>query len=263
MPIFQFDSLEAIPDALRSYAKTDGDKVQINLVPQDKLDEFRDKNISLVKEVETLKDRVSTLEPVFGEQDPTAFANELVELRAVAQRVKDGQLTDSRKIEEEVTRRTEDMKKGLEDQIRTAQKEGSNWKTKAGELETRYKSSLVSSTIRDAANDPDTGVLPQAIPDILSRAASVWRAHDDGKVLAYQGELQLYGADGGSPLTPKEWLAKLKDDAPHFFKGTAGGGAGGSDNTPRNQFNKSATEMKALSAKDRLALANGDKPARL
>lgn len=261
MPIFTFDTLEQIPEALRSFAKAEGDRVQINLVAQEKLDEFRETNISLVKERDEFKTRLEVLEPIVGE-DPTAFSQALTELRATAQRVQDGQLTDSRKIEEEVIRRTEDMKKTLEEQIRAAQKEGSNWKTKAGEIESVYKRTLVNSAVKDAAIDPEAGVQPHAIPDILSRAQGVWRAQDDGRVLAFQGDLQLYGADGGSPLTPKEWIAKLKEEAPHFFKGTNGGGAGG-DGGQRGPLGKTAAEMKGMSAQDKLALANGDKGPRL
>lgn len=261
MPIFTFDSLDQIPEPLRQFAKGEGDKVQINLVPQEKLDEFRDTNINLVKERDDLKKTVEVLAPIVGE-DPAAFQSDLTELRATAQRVKDGALTDSRKIEEEVIRRTEDMKKTLEDQIRIAQKEAGLWKTKAGTIEDTYKKTLVSSAIKDAAIDPEVGVNPGALGDILSRAEKVWRAQDDGRVLAYQGELQLYGADGGSPLTPKEWLGKLKEEAPWFFKGTYGGGAGGAD-APRGQLGKTAQEMKGMTAADKLALANGDKGTRL
>jgi hypothetical protein len=142
MPIFVFDSLEQIPEPLRQFAKAEGEKVQINLVPQDKLDEFRDTNIALVKERDESEGHGRGAAPIVGE-DPAAFSADLNELRATAQRVKDGSLTDSRKIEEEVIRRTEDMKKSLEEQIRTAQKEGSNWKTKAGEIESTYKRTLV------------------------------------------------------------------------------------------------------------------------
>jgi len=262
MPIFTFDTLEQIPESLRSFAKADGERVQINLVPQDKLDEFRETNIALVKERDDLKKTVEVLAPIVGD-DPTAFTADLTELRATAQRVKDGQLTDSRKIEEEVIRRTEDMKKTLEDQIRAAQKEGANWKTKAADIESVYKRTLVNSAIKDAAIDPEAGVLPGAIPDILSRAAGVWRAQDDGRVLAFQGDLQLYGADGGSPLTPKEWIAKLKEEAPHFFKGTHGGGAGGDGNGQRGPLGKTAAEMKGMTASQRLELANGNRPTRL
>lgn len=262
MPIFTFDTLDSIPEGLRSYAKAEGDKVQINLVAQDKMDEFRETNITLVKERDELKKQVEILAPIVGE-DPNEFTNQLTELRAVNQRVKDGQLTDSRKIEEEVIRRTEDMKKVLEDQIRAAQKEGASWKTKAAELEGTYKRTLVSTAIKDAVIDPELGVQPHAVRDILSRAEGVWRAQDDGRVLAFQGDLQLYGADGGSPLTPKEWIAKLKDEAPHFFKGTNGGGAGGAGGDQRGPLGKTTAEMRSMTAQDKLALANGDKGARL
>lgn len=264
MPIFTFENLEQIPEALRQFAKTaEGDKVQINLVPQERMDEFRETNINLVKERDELKARVELLSPIVGE-DPEAFNQELTELRATNQRVKDGQLTDSRRIEEEVIRRTEDMKKTLEEQIRNAQKEGGNWKQKYSEVDARHRSTLVSTAIKDALIDPELGVNPGAVRDILSRAGEVWRATDDGKVLAYSGDLQLYGADGGSPLSPKEWIMKLKEDSPHYFKGTHGGGAGGGQDATRpGQLGKSAEELRNMRGVDKLALANGDKPAKL
>lgn len=121
----------------------------------------------------------------------------------------------------------------------------------------------MNSAIKDAVIDPELGVLPGAVSDILARASSVWHAQDDGRVLAFQGDLQLYGADGGSPLTPKEWIVKLKDEAPHYFKGTHGGGAGGGEGAARGALGRTAQEMKGMSANDKLALANGDHKPRL
>jgi hypothetical protein len=261
MPILTYESLDAVPEGLRESAKTEGDKVTVNVVPQQKLEEFRDKNIELLKERDALKGQVDTLAPIIGD-DPEAFTANLTELRAMEQRVKDGQLTEGRKVEEEILRRTDDMRKTLEEQVRGAQKETGAWKTRAEQLDSTLKRTLVTSTIKDAAIDPEAGVLPGAIGDILRRAQDVWRAGDDGKVLAYQGDLQLYGADGGSPLTPKEWIAKLKEETPHYFKGTQGGGAGGATEQ-RGQHGKTPQEVKAMSANDRLALANGDKGPRL
>lgn len=261
MPILTFDSLDAVPEGLREVAKQDGEKVTVNVVPQNKLEEFRDKNIALMKDRDELTAKVGVYAPIIGE-DHEAFVNELTELRATAQRVKDGQLTEGRKVEEEVHRRTEDMRKAQEEQIRQAQKEIGAWKSKAENLDGQYKRSMVNSAIKDAAIDPEAGVHPQAIADVINRAHAIWRATDDGKVAAYQGDLQLYGADGASPLTPKEWIAKLKEEAPYFFKGTGGGGAGG-DGVSRNSVGKTTQEMKGMSARERLALANGDKPARL
>lgn len=261
MPIFQFDTLEQIPEALRSYAKSEGEKVQINLVPDDKLAEFRQTNTDLLKERDALKKEIELYKPVVGD-DPNALQAELVELRATAQRVKDGTLTDSKAIEQEVVRRTEDMKKSLEEQIRQAQKEGANWRAKATDIEAVHKRTLVNSAIKDAMIDPDLGVQAFAYPDILARATNVWRAQDNGQVLAFQGDLQLYGSDGGSPLSPKEWIMKLRDEAPHYFKGTQGGGAGG-DSTQRGQFGKTQQELRSMRGADKLALANGAKPASL
>jgi hypothetical protein len=195
MPILSFDTLDAVPEGLREAAKQDGDKVTINVVPQKTLEEFRDKNIALLKERDGLKARVDILEPIIGE-DVDAFKASLDELNATAQRVKDGQLTEGRKVEEEILRRTDDMRKTLEDQVRGAQKESGLWKTKAEALDGSLRRTMVNSAIKDAAIHPDAGVLPEAVGDILQRASNVWRYQDDGKIVAYQGDLQLYGADG-------------------------------------------------------------------
>ena len=259
MPVFTFDSIDRIPEQMRNYAKAvDGsDAVTLNLVAQDKLDEFRDRNTELVKERDNLKQQVEVLAPIVGE-DPEAFKARLAEFAAMEQRVKDGSLKESRNVEEEVVRRTEDMRKTLEEQIRAAQKEGSGWKQKAVEGDSRYRDLLVNMAIKDAAIDPEAGVLPSAIPDILSRARAIWRAEDNGAVVAYKGDLKLYGADGASELTPKEWLSKLKEEAPFFFKGTQGGGAGGAGGEKVGTHGKTVKELGKMTAEQRLALANGE-----
>jgi hypothetical protein len=37
----------------------------------------------------------------------------------------------------------------------------------------------------------------------------------------------MYGADGSTPMTPMEWLAKLREEKPFLFKQSEGGGSGG------------------------------------
>jgi hypothetical protein len=68
------------------------------------------------------------------------------------------------------------------------------------------------------------------------------------------GEAIIYGADGATPMTPDEWLAKLRDSAPYFCKNSNGGGATG------NQGNKmfggmSKEDFNKLSGAQKLALA--------
>lgn len=259
MPVFTFDSIDRVPETMRSAIRTveGSDQVTLNLVAQEKLDEFRDRNTELVKERDALKSQVEVLAPIVGE-DPEAFKARLAEFAAMEQRVKDGSLKESRNVEEEVVRRTEDMRKTLEEQIRGHQKEANSWKQKATEGDSRYRDMLVAQAIKDAAVDPESGVLPSAIPDILGRARQVWRAEDNGAVVAYKNDLKLYGADGGSELTPKEWLSKLKEEAPFFFKGTQGGGAGGSGTGTDKvgQHGKTAQQLSQMTAAQRLDLAN-------
>jgi hypothetical protein len=59
-------------------------------------------------------------------------------------------------------------------------------------------------------------------------------------------------------MTSDEWLGSLKKDAPHFFKGNTGGGAGGADGK-KYPNGMSAEEFQKLPPEQRLAFANQGK----
>ena len=69
------------------------------------------------------------------------------------------------------------------------------------------------------------GGLPSAKDDVVLRA-TVFFDVENGEVVArdIDGEL-VRGKDG--PITIKEWVASLKQNAPHLFPGSVGAGAGG------------------------------------
>lgn len=227
MPILSFDSLDMVPEELREHAKADetSGKVQINVVPAVKLNEFRDRNISITKELDEAKGNVGKLSQIVGDK-PDEFVQELDRLRKVHKRVQDKELVDSTSLEEAVSQRTTEMRTGYEDQIKAKSNEVNAWKQKAEELDTRFKKSLIDRAITDAVLDAKSGARPEALADILQRAYGTFRVTDDGKIIPHQGDAILYGSDGSSPMTPGEWLKKLGEQAPYFFKSSTGGGGG-------------------------------------
>lgn len=266
MPILQFDTLDLVPEGLREYAKAveNGDgKVTINVVAASKIDEFRDNNIKLSQERDDLIKKLEPLQKIVGE-DPEAFETSLTDLRATKQRVEDGELKEGRALEEALHKRTEEMRKSMEDRLQTEGKEKAAWRQKHDELERRYKQSQVASAVKDAAVSQDSGVVPEAINDITSRALNVFRTDDQGRIMAYAGDAPIYGADGVTPMTPKEWIAKLREEAPYFFKGSNGGGAGGDPNATKTVVGGHTREkLQAMTAAERLAAANGEAGSKL
>lgn len=226
MPEIKFDSLDAIPEGLRETAKEDGGKYIINVVPKSKLDEFRDNNTALSQERDTLKASVASLTSIVGE-DPATFATELAELRTTSQQVKDGKLKGSDAIETEVANRVASMKGDYERRLLEVGKDAANWKDKAEASDQKFRRSLIDRAVTNAVLAESSGAQPQALTDILARAYAVFSVDDGGKLLAKDGEATIYGADGATPMTPAEWLDKLKEQAPYFFKSSGGGNAGG------------------------------------
>ncbi|MEQ8308024.1 MAG: hypothetical protein RIA09_15815 [Hoeflea sp.] len=253
MPEIKFDTLDAIPEGLREGAKEVDGKVIINVVPKAKLDEFRDTNIALSAERDTLKQTAATLQEIVGE-DPEAFQASLEEMRQTTQQVKDGKLKGTDAIETEVNSRVSSMKGDYERRLQEAGQETKAWKEKAMTADQKFRQSQIDRAVTNAVLADDSGAQPQALTDILTRAYKTFVVEDDGKLVAKDGEATIYGSDGASPMTPKEWLEKLRDEAPYFFKQSNGGGAGGAGEG-KLPNGMAAEDFQKLSGAEQLRLA--------
>jgi len=253
MPDIIYDTLDAVPEGLREGAKQVDGKVVVNVVLKAKLDEFRDNNVALATERDTLKTTVATLTGIVGE-DPQAFTQQLEELRSTAQQVKDGKLKGTDAIEAEVNARVGSMKSDYERRLLETGRDVQTWKEKANEADTKFRRSLIDRGVTNAVLAEASGAQPQALPDILTRAYGVFQVDEKGHLIAKDGEATIYGSDGATPMTPGEWLEKLKETAPYFFKQSSGGGAGGDGNG--GLPNGMGTEdFQKLSGAQQLALA--------
>jgi hypothetical protein len=258
MPNVPFLTLQDVPEELQPFAKEveggDGNVV-VNVVAQEKLNEFRDNNIAVLKERDELKTKNSTLEGIVGD-DTDKFTDKLEELRSLEQRVKDGQLSDSTDIEEAIQKRTSQVIDNYDEQIKKVREESALWRGKAAEKEALLRQKDVERAITDAVLSPNSGARTDALPDILTRAFKVFSV-EDGKVLRKDGESTVYGSDGISPLTPLEWLTTdLKGQASYLFKDSSGGGAGGGETLQGGATRESLEKMSAM---ERLEYANANK----
>lgn len=254
MPIINFSSIDEVPAELRDYAKNNEEtgKVEVNVVPNQKLVEFREKNIDLSKRIEAMSPFVDRVKKIAGD-DFDAFEGQLVELRQIAQRVQDGELKTDDQIENAVQDRIKVLKDGYDQNQKALARELAEANKQAQTLGEQLNRTRIDKEVTAAVIVPESGVRPEALPDVLQRAYSLFKV-EDGKLVPKKGESVVYGSDGASPMSVTEWLVKLRDEAPHYFKGNNGGGANGGRDEKTGGF--TAAQIASMTPMQRLELAN-------
>jgi hypothetical protein len=252
MPTITFKTKEEIPESLQQHATEAADGTwKVGVVHES----FRDKNTALLKERDTLAHALQTYKSVVGDTDPDALKNELEALRETAQMVKDGKLSKKEDIEAEVARRLQAKEAALTEQIKASATKAEEASRRAQDFEARWKTTIVDRAISEAVLAGDSGINPSALPDIMSRASRVFRAKEDGTLVAMQGDTIIYGEDGETSMKPKEWLRQVLKEAPHFAKPSAGGGANGGNEKGVAGSGLSESEWAKLPATERLTRA--------
>lgn len=194
-------------------------------VAKAKIDEFRDNNINLKRQIDELTGKLEGVD--------------LDEYRALkeAQASDDGKKRITmEKVDEIVAERTKKMREEHDALVSelTGQTE-----TLSGQL----NGLLIDGAVRQAAIEAK--VRPGALEDVVLRAQRTFKVVD-GKAVAHdeKGNVQ-YGKDGASPLQPSEWIDGLKKNADHLFEQSSGGGAGGGGNRG-GAGNQDTTNMSSL-----------------
>lgn len=197
-------------------------------VAREKLDEFRNNNVNLLKQLEGFKD-----------VDPTKY-RELIEQH---RKLSEKKLIEEGKVEELINQRVQAMKTDFERQI--------GEKDQALQLSNRQlETLLIDNSVRDAASK--VGVAPTAIEDVLLRAKTVFRIQD-GKPVAMRDGQVVYGKDGQNSIGIPDWVGSLKEQAPHLFQPSQGSGSNnirgnGSAPTPKSPQSKIAAGLEAGSS---------------
>jgi hypothetical protein len=208
-----------------------------------KLAEFRNTNTDLMRKVTEKDTKLAAYEAILD--DPAKLADEYKSLKGVAKRVADNELVEKKGLEEAVLQRTSEMRATFEGQVKALQDRLGSVETERDAAAQRYTRSVIDRAISDAALAG--GVQPHALPDVLNRSRDAgWALNEQGKLIQTVNGVMSFGADGASPLTPKEWVnGALKDTAPHFFATPHGlnavGGTGGGGS--KNPFTKDGWNM--------------------
>lgn len=230
MHTLTFEAEDSIPAELKPFAKEAEGKFQVTLVPQQKLNEFRDTNLNVVKDRDNLKNVLTKLSPIVGEDYSKIdeLLEELPRLRDIHRQVEDGKLQGSNKIQEEVENRIGAMKGEHENAIKHLNTLLEQEKNARSAAETRYKQTQIDRAVTEAVLKPESGARKDALAMFLREAYDVFKVDETGHVIPYDREGKIiYGSDGATPMSTSEWLKKQSERLPFLFEGSNGGGAPG------------------------------------
>lgn len=230
MPELIYDAPEAVPAALKDIAKEKDGKWVANVVPKAELDDFRNRNVEISRERDGLTSLVGrlTTDLAFDPADPDAFVSEIGELRTIKQQVEDGKLVKDTSLAQALESKTAEMKRTYDGQLNGLQNENKSLKGENEKLKIDLNTTKIDNAVTSAINNPKSGALAEATPQILREAREVFTIDENGQLIAKDptGNV-IYGGDGATPMTPMEWLTKQQEVTPFFFKSAQGGGGGG------------------------------------
>lgn len=198
-----------------------------------KVDEFRDNNTELKRQLEAALGKVPTAEQL----------EEYKQLKAEADKLKTKKMIEAGKVDELVEEKVKAMRADLEGQIATLAKQRDT-------LNSQLETLLIDNGLQSAA--VAAGVEEHAMEDVLLRGRGVFKVKD-GKAIPHDKDGKIiYGKDGSTPQAMSEWLAGLSSTAKHLFKQSSGGGAQnnvkgvppGTRTMPRAQYDQLSPEAR-------------------
>lgn len=225
-----YETQDAVPEAIRPIAAEKDGKWVASVVPKSELDDFRSRNIEVSKDRDTKTSLLGRLQTdiAFDPEKVDDFVTEIGELRDIRQQVEDGKLVKDTSLAQALETKTAEMRRGFEAQVNGLATENKTFKSENDKLKGALNRSIIDREVMLAVTDPKSGALPEATRHIMREAYDLYSIDDDGKLLPKDKDGNIvYGQDGATPMQPSEWLHKLQETSPFFFKGANGGGAGG------------------------------------
>lgn len=184
------------------------------VVPKERLDEFRNTNIKLAKEMEDQNKRYAGIDP--------EAVRKLEE--------------EKRKAEELLAAKNGDVDKVVLARIKPLQDQLATLNTQLEQRERQLRETQVNQEVITKATKK--GLRPSAHDDLILRASRAVKLENGvPKVIDLATGQVRYGPDGVTPMTLDAWVEDLVSAAPHLFEnnsgsGAAGNGSGGAGNEP-------------------------------
>jgi hypothetical protein len=225
---FKYNSKDEIPAELVAlYAEREGAwQLDVDgVADKAKLDEFRNNNTALLKQLAEHKQRFEGIDP-----------DEVRKLAEEKQRLEEERQLKAGELDKVVENRIKGLKADWDKQVATltSEREALNARLTAIQID---QGVITAATKR--------GLRPTAIADITARARTVFKlVNGSPRAFEADGQTLRYGRDGVTPMTLEEWVDAQVSDAPHLFETNAGGGAasngsgGAAQRSVKNPFRK-------------------------
>jgi hypothetical protein len=204
---------EITDDTTRALYKESDDKDGFVLdvegaIPKGQLDEFRNSNTTLRKQLEAFKD----IDP----EEYKTLKAKLAELEG--------------KTEKQKQETKEELQKQIEALNRKAVKDQDDLKAELAKRDQTIQTLMIDKEVSIQANE--VGVRTEALTDVIARAKNVFKLQN-GVVVAFKPDGEKWYSDTtGEILKIPEWFKILLKEAGHLFKesqgtGSTGGATGG------------------------------------
>ena len=213
----KYKTQDDIPEGLSGFYKEQAGEyvLQVDgMVPKATVDDFRNNNIKLNKDLESLQSKLNGVD-----------IEEYNNLKLEKQKMADQELIDAGQLDKVLSERTERMRNDYDSKLEIQSKLADEAIKKASDYEQEFNSMIVENKLKDAA--VANGVRPEALPDVMARGRKVWKRTEGQEIAAFNGETPIYGKKSADPLSVNEWFEELGDKAPHLFKSSSGSGATG------------------------------------
>ncbi len=219
-PILTQAGYDALDDATKAQYKKGDAGVFIleveGMVSKEKLDEFRDNNTKLQKDLEALQQTVAKFSGLDLDKYNAAMA--AIENDQEKKLIKEG------KIDEVINLRTEKMRQSYDDQIKAKDAALAKAKEDATKATGERNNYIVEAELRKAVNDPESGFQPGLADLVKGQALKEFVFKDDKVVRVKSDGSPVFGASG-NPATMGEFLTEIAKNHPYLVKGSNGSGA--------------------------------------
>jgi len=194
-----------------------------------KLNEFRENNIDLRKQIEDHAASVADLESKFSGVDLEKWKEFQEKESAMAEqqrKLDDQELIDKGDVDTLIERRVQEVLAAKEKELSSLRGDHDGKVSGLQEQLNNYESQMSALVIdRELASlSADRGEAASAVEDVLTRGRTTFKV-EDGRPVAYDVDgLKMYGEDAVTPLSVGEWLDGLSEKAPHLFNKSTGTG---------------------------------------
>jgi len=251
---YTYNDVSDIPEGFESLFTQDDSGVftmsQVEgIAEKGKLDEFRENNIDLRKQIEDHAATMANLETKFSGVDLDKWKEFQEKESAMAEqqrKIDEQELIDKGDVDTLIQRRVDEVLAAKEKELGSLK---GDHDSKVNDLQSQLMSyeSQFSSLVIDrelASLSSDRGVAASAVEDVLTRGRATFKV-EDGRPVAYDSDgLKMYSEDAVTPLSVGEWLDGLSEKAPHLFNKSTGAGAGQPSETPaQSREDSNATDM--------------------